>query len=170
MIWCVGEPRRELLQRRVTAPRCGWSSHHGDSSRSLPKQALRLCAGSAQRRRSLRSSRRSPRSSRLSSRRSERRLTPCATTATVPTVAAVRATGLGPTTPGRPIRRAARGMLDFSFCGCQLLGVLVGCFFLLISFDGGEQRLNGDAATGYQLAARPTYGRRERRRPGVLPH
>ena len=47
---------------------------------------------SAQSRRSLRSSRRSPRSSRRSSRRSERRLTPCATTATVPTVAAVRAT------------------------------------------------------------------------------
>jgi hypothetical protein len=72
---------------------------------------------SAQSRRSLRSPRRSPRSSRRSSRRSERRLTPCATTATVPTVAAVRATGRGPTTPGRPIRRLAKGMSVFSFRG-----------------------------------------------------
>jgi hypothetical protein len=51
--------------------------------RSQPSAAL--CAGSNQKRRSLRSS-----------RRSERRWTPCATTATVPTVAAVRGHWSGP--------------------------------------------------------------------------
>ena len=85
-----------------TPARLAWNS---------PDHAAPLGAVLGQSRRSLRSSRRS-------SRRPVRRLTPCATTATVPTAAAVRATGLGPTTPGRPIRRAARGMSDFSFCGC----------------------------------------------------
>ncbi len=123
----------------------------------------------AQKRRSLRSSRRSPRSSRLSSRRSERRWTPCATTAAVPTVAAVRATGLRPTTPGLPIRALAKGISGFSFCVCQLLRLL-GCYFFLVSLDCRKQRLDGDAATGHQLTARTAHRRDKWCGPGVLPH
>ncbi len=63
---------------------------------------------SFQRRRSLRSSRRS-------SRRSVRRLTPCATTAAVATVVAVRATGAGPITAARRKRLAAKGMSGTNF-------------------------------------------------------
>ena len=79
----------------------------------MAEEALKIISlGLDQNRRSLRSSRRSLRSSRLSSRLSERRLTPCATTATVPTVAAVRATGLGLITPCRPMRALAKACQD----------------------------------------------------------
>jgi hypothetical protein len=50
MIWCVGEALKGATSATVTAPRCGSSNHTAIPSRSLPNQALRLCAGSTQRR------------------------------------------------------------------------------------------------------------------------
>src|SRR3954447_13708367 len=71
-----------------------------------------------------------------------------------PTTAAL-ATG-APTTPTRPLRPGRRGMSDS-------LGLERG-----VSFDGGDDGLDGDAAIGDQLATRVAGSRRERRRPGVL--
>ena len=62
--------------------------------------------------------RRSRLSSRRSSRRSLRRLTPWATTAAVPTTAAVRATG-APMTPRRTARAGRRGMSVSFFVGFE---------------------------------------------------
>ena len=59
-------------------------------------------------------------------RRSWRRLTPCATTAAVPTTAAVRATG-APMTLRRAIRRATMGMSGS---------------FVFVGFERGDQRLD----------------------------
>ena len=160
--------RTRWLRRKIMNPgavRTG-GEHIEYAGASRPQAQKRRSLRSS--RRSPRSSRRSPRSSRLSSRRSERRPCPCATTAAVPTTAAVRATGLGPSTP-RPLRPLARGISSFSFRGCQL-GALVGCIFLLISLDCREQRLGGDAATGHQLTAGTAHRRGKRCGPGVLPH
>src|SRR4051812_5455026 len=71
-----------------------------------------------------------------------------------PTTAAF-ATG-APTTPTRPLRPGRRGTSDSLR------------FELGVSFDGGEDGLDRDAAVGDQLATRVAGGRRERRRPRVL--
>src|SRR4051812_49791578 len=73
--------------------------------------------------------------------------------ATVATVAAVRATGAGPTTAARRILLAANGM-SVSF---------------LIGLDRGQERLHRDAAGGYQLPAGPAHRRPEGSGPAVLP-
>src|SRR4051812_35532465 len=73
--------------------------------------------------------------------------------ATVATVAAVRATGAGPTTAARRILLAANGM-SVSF---------------LIGLDRGQERLHRDAAGRYQLPAGPAHRRPEGSGPAVLP-
>src|SRR5271165_6380298 len=87
-------------------------------------------------------------------RRSWRRLTPWATTAAVPTTAAVRATG-APMTPRRAAR-AGRSGTSTSF------GRLVG-------FERGEQGLDRNPPVGNELAARAAGGGGKRCRPGVFP-
>src|SRR3954465_7488042 len=62
-----------------------------------------------------------------------------------------------PMTPTLPTRAALRG-ISFSFGR--------GCF---IGLDGGDDRLNGDASVGDQLATRTSRRRGERRSPEVLP-
>src|SRR4051794_28391136 len=69
---------------------------------------------------------------------------------------AVFATGW-PMTPTLPTRAALRGMSVSFACSC------------FIRFDGGDDRLNGNAPVGDQLAARTARGRCKRRRPQVLP-
>src|SRR5947199_10741300 len=96
-----------------------------------------------------------------------RRFTPWATTTAVPTVPAVLATGEGPMTPARRMRRRAIPM-SVSFRFVSVVGVIgVGRF---IGLDGRQQGLDRDSAAGHELAARAADGRRERRRPFVLPH
>src|SRR5436853_2760673 len=69
---------------------------------------------------------------------------------------AVFATGW-PMTPTLPTRAALRGMSVSFACSC------------FIRLDGGDDRLNGNASVGDQLATRTARRRRERRRPQVLP-
>src|SRR3954470_21878680 len=85
-----------------------------------------------------------------------RRLTPCATTAAVATVVAARATGAGPITAARRMRRAASGIsVSFRF---------------VFGFDRREQRLHRDPAAGDELPARMPYCGAEGGRPLVLPY
>src|SRR4051794_4692448 len=65
------------------------------------------------------------------------------------------ATG-APTTPTRPLRPGRRATSDS-------LELELG-----VSFDGGDDGLDGDSAIGDQLATRMAGGGRERRCPGVL--
>jgi hypothetical protein len=94
---------RGLISGGLTADPCGMLNLALAGFGRVTAVGQSATARNTAQRRSRRSSRRSPRSSRRSSRRSWRRPTPWATTAVVPTTAAVRATG-APMTP----RRAAR--------------------------------------------------------------
>src|SRR5436190_1138443 len=87
-----------------------------------------------------------------------RRLTPCETTAAVPTTAAVRATGR-PTTPRRPTRPGPSGISN-SLCDG----------FVVFGLDRSEQRLRRDAAAVDELAAGAPHRCGERAGPAVLVH
>src|SRR6476660_1628633 len=85
---------------------------------------------------------------------------PWATTAVVPTAAAVRPTG--PSTPRRPMRRAASMSVSLFLIG--------GLVERHVGLQRGDQRLDRNPAVGHQLAAGPADRGGERCGPEVLVH